>query len=229
IEAQGRAQGNRGTGDAHRGIEAQGRAQGHAQGTLTGDEHRDMQRTLQPLELYEIEEGKSELWKFNSCGQEEPTYSALWGDNKAFDEVIISPAMLNEHMPHVVLDGLNKVLENPFFLSEQIATEDEESCAPTLVFVDQTPPDSSFTPLLSRDSSVFDFSPVPSADSLPDSHTPLEQKQEEEEEEEESSPLFSITVNPSDLTLTPPTSPPSSVSSSASAELISHFNESDQK
>ncbi|XP_067301253.1 diacylglycerol lipase-alpha isoform X1 [Pseudorasbora parva] len=46
------------------------------------------------------------------CGQEEPTYSALWGDNKAFDEVIISPAMLNEHMPHVVMDGLNKVLEN---------------------------------------------------------------------------------------------------------------------
>uniref|UniRef100_A0A4W4DRW4 Diacylglycerol lipase-alpha n=1 Tax=Electrophorus electricus TaxID=8005 RepID=A0A4W4DRW4_ELEEL len=43
---------------------------------------------------------------------EEPTYSALWGDNKAFDEVIISPAMLNEHMPHVVLEGLNKVLEN---------------------------------------------------------------------------------------------------------------------
>uniref|UniRef100_A0A9J8CK87 Diacylglycerol lipase-alpha n=1 Tax=Cyprinus carpio carpio TaxID=630221 RepID=A0A9J8CK87_CYPCA len=46
------------------------------------------------------------------CGQEEPTYSALWGDNKAFDEVIISPAMLNEHMPHVVMDGVNKVLEN---------------------------------------------------------------------------------------------------------------------
>ncbi|XP_062868592.1 diacylglycerol lipase-alpha [Trichomycterus rosablanca] len=46
------------------------------------------------------------------CGQEEPTYSALWGDNKAFDEVIISPAMLNEHMPHVVMEGLNKVLEN---------------------------------------------------------------------------------------------------------------------
>uniref|UniRef100_A0A8C1GE03 Diacylglycerol lipase-alpha n=1 Tax=Cyprinus carpio TaxID=7962 RepID=A0A8C1GE03_CYPCA len=46
------------------------------------------------------------------CGQEDPTYSALWGDNKAFDEVIISPAMLNEHMPHVVMDGLNKVLEN---------------------------------------------------------------------------------------------------------------------
>ncbi|XP_047218621.1 diacylglycerol lipase-alpha isoform X1 [Girardinichthys multiradiatus] len=46
------------------------------------------------------------------CGQEEPTYSALWGDNKGFNEVIISPAMLNEHMPHMVMEGLNKVLEN---------------------------------------------------------------------------------------------------------------------
>lgn len=46
---------------------------------------------------------------FFSCGQEEPTYSALWGDNKAFNEVIISPAMLNEHMPHMVMKGLNKV------------------------------------------------------------------------------------------------------------------------
>ena len=44
-----------------------------------------------------------------SCGQEDPTYSALWGDNKAFNEVIISPAMLNEHMPHMVMEGLNKV------------------------------------------------------------------------------------------------------------------------
>ncbi|MBN3294967.1 DGLA lipase, partial [Amia calva] len=46
------------------------------------------------------------------CSEEEPTYSALWGDNCAFDEVIISPAMLNEHLPHIVMGGLNKVLEN---------------------------------------------------------------------------------------------------------------------
>ncbi|KAG7483434.1 sn1-specific diacylglycerol lipase alpha isoform X1 [Solea senegalensis] len=55
------------------------------------------------------------------CGQEDPTYSALWGDNKAFNEVIISPAMLNEHMPHMVMEGLNKVLE-----SEQENSEREE-------------------------------------------------------------------------------------------------------
>uniref|UniRef100_A0AAQ4RH67 Diacylglycerol lipase-alpha n=1 Tax=Gasterosteus aculeatus aculeatus TaxID=481459 RepID=A0AAQ4RH67_GASAC len=57
-------------------------------------------------------------WQDHPCGaqpssrDEEPTYSALWGDNKAFNEVIISPAMLNEHMPHMVMEGLNKVLEN---------------------------------------------------------------------------------------------------------------------
>ncbi|GCC33034.1 hypothetical protein chiPu_0011500 [Chiloscyllium punctatum] len=46
------------------------------------------------------------------CGQEESTYYAIWSDNKTLDEVIISAAMLNEHMPHVVMDGLHKVLEN---------------------------------------------------------------------------------------------------------------------
>ncbi|NIG61685.1 sn1-specific diacylglycerol lipase alpha [Pontoporia blainvillei] len=46
------------------------------------------------------------------CEQEEPTYFAIWGDNKAFNEVIISPAMLHEHLPYVVMEGLNKVLGN---------------------------------------------------------------------------------------------------------------------
>lgn len=43
------------------------------------------------------------------CEQEEPTYFAIWGDNKAFNEVIISPAMLHEHLPYVVMEGLHKV------------------------------------------------------------------------------------------------------------------------
>lgn len=45
------------------------------------------------------------------CEQEDPTYFAIWGDNKAFNEVIISPAMLHEHLPYVVMEGLNKVRE----------------------------------------------------------------------------------------------------------------------
>lgn len=45
------------------------------------------------------------------CEQEDPTYFAIWGDNKAFNEVIISPAMLHEHLPYVVMEGLNKVTQ----------------------------------------------------------------------------------------------------------------------
>ncbi|CAB1339284.1 unnamed protein product [Coregonus sp. 'balchen'] len=74
-------------------------------------------------------------------GKEEPTYSALWGDNKSFNEVIISPAMLNEHMPHMVMEGLNKVLE-PFGLSseqaeaEPVEMEDEGQPASTVVVLE---------------------------------------------------------------------------------------------
>lgn len=39
----------------------------------------------------------------------EPVYQALWVDNADFDEVIISPAMIQDHMPDTVLAALNKV------------------------------------------------------------------------------------------------------------------------
>ncbi|XP_014031435.1 diacylglycerol lipase-alpha isoform X2 [Salmo salar] len=92
------------------------------------------------------------------CGQEEPTYSALWGDNKSFNEVIISPAMLNEHMPHMVMEGLNKVLE-PFGLSseqagaEPMEMEDEGQSASTVVVI-TSEPELPSTPLLSDTSST---------------------------------------------------------------------------
>ncbi|XP_029623560.1 sn1-specific diacylglycerol lipase alpha isoform X2 [Salmo trutta] len=91
------------------------------------------------------------------CGQEEPTYSALWGDNKSFNEVIISPAMLNEHMPHMVMEGLNKVLE-PFGLSSEQAEaelmedEDEGQPASTVVII-TSETELPSTPLLSDTSS----------------------------------------------------------------------------
>ncbi|XP_055755749.1 diacylglycerol lipase-alpha-like isoform X3 [Salvelinus fontinalis] len=91
------------------------------------------------------------------CGQEEPTYSALWGDNKSFNEVIISPAMLNEHMPHMVMEGLNKVLE-PFGLSseqagaEPMEMEDEGQPASTVVVI-TSETELPSTPLLSDTSS----------------------------------------------------------------------------
>lgn len=39
----------------------------------------------------------------------EPVYQALWADSADFDEVIISPAMIQDHMPDTVLAALEKV------------------------------------------------------------------------------------------------------------------------
>lgn len=39
----------------------------------------------------------------------EPVYQALWAQNTDFDEVLISPVMIQDHMPDKVLDALNKV------------------------------------------------------------------------------------------------------------------------
>ncbi|KAI9528543.1 hypothetical protein NQZ68_020369 [Dissostichus eleginoides] len=92
------------------------------------------------------------------CGQEEPTYSALWGDNKAFDEVIISPAMLNEHMPHMVMEGLNKVLE-PF-----CAQSEQENCEPEEPEVHQP---SCISTAFKTSQTSLNLSPVPSNSSSP--------------------------------------------------------------
>ncbi|CAG2189019.1 DAGL [Mytilus edulis] len=46
------------------------------------------------------------------CGNNEPVYQAIWADNRSFDEVIVSPTMINDHMPDYVMDALEKVLVN---------------------------------------------------------------------------------------------------------------------
>ncbi|GIY40342.1 diacylglycerol lipase-alpha [Caerostris darwini] len=42
----------------------------------------------------------------------DPVYQALWADNTDFDEVLISPVMVQDHMPDKVLEALNKLLVN---------------------------------------------------------------------------------------------------------------------
>ncbi|XP_047740268.1 diacylglycerol lipase-alpha isoform X2 [Hyalella azteca] len=42
-----------------------------------------------------------------------PVYQAVWVDNEDFGEVIISPCMIQDHMPDKVLEALELVLENP--------------------------------------------------------------------------------------------------------------------
>lgn len=44
----------------------------------------------------------------------EPVYQAIWVDNIDFDEVLISPAMIQDHMPDTVLAALEKVSRKLF-------------------------------------------------------------------------------------------------------------------
>ena len=43
------------------------------------------------------------------CRSEEPTYEAIWADKRDFNQVVISPTMINDHRPDNVLDALEKV------------------------------------------------------------------------------------------------------------------------
>ncbi|KAL1488240.1 hypothetical protein ABEB36_015195 [Hypothenemus hampei] len=45
-----------------------------------------------------------------ALSSKEPVYQALWAANTDFDEVLISPVMIQDHMPDKVLEALNKVV-----------------------------------------------------------------------------------------------------------------------
>ena len=44
------------------------------------------------------------------CGSVQPVYQAIWASNTDFDEVLISPTMVQDHMPDKVFAALQKVL-----------------------------------------------------------------------------------------------------------------------
>lgn len=46
----------------------------------------------------------------NVLKSREPVYQAIWADSIDFDEVLISPVMLQDHMPDKVLAALKKVI-----------------------------------------------------------------------------------------------------------------------
>ncbi|XP_053682831.1 uncharacterized protein LOC128733182 [Sabethes cyaneus] len=49
-------------------------------------------------------------WSRQMLKKHEPVYQAIWANNTDFDEVLISPVMLQDHMPDKVLAALNKVI-----------------------------------------------------------------------------------------------------------------------
>lgn len=42
-------------------------------------------------------------------GKGEPVFQAIWTDNTDYDEVLISPGMIQDHLPDKVLKALNRV------------------------------------------------------------------------------------------------------------------------
>lgn len=50
----------------------------------------------------------------------DPVYQAIWAENTDFDEVLISPVMLQDHMPDKVLSALNKVSEKANLISNNM-------------------------------------------------------------------------------------------------------------
>ncbi|CAG2106899.1 unnamed protein product [Medioppia subpectinata] len=46
----------------------------------------------------------------NFVGKKEPIFQALWADNTNFNEILISPVMIQDHMPDKMLDALEKLL-----------------------------------------------------------------------------------------------------------------------
>lgn len=44
-------------------------------------------------------------------------YQAVWANTTDFDEVLISPVMIQDHMPDNVLEALNKVLNETFCMN----------------------------------------------------------------------------------------------------------------
>ncbi|XP_064627221.1 diacylglycerol lipase-alpha-like [Lineus longissimus] len=81
------------------------------------------------------------------CRQRAPVYQAIIADNTDFDEVLISPTMINDHMPDNVLSALRKVLVNvgPAKPTRKFSEAERKallstSNTPTPVMAHNTPP-----------------------------------------------------------------------------------------
>ncbi|XP_063979131.1 diacylglycerol lipase-alpha isoform X4 [Diachasmimorpha longicaudata] len=71
-------------------------------------------------------------WR-NLFRKREPVYQALWASPSDFDEVLISPVMIQDHMPDTMLKALNKVSADKEHFTEigttRVATDDERCTA----------------------------------------------------------------------------------------------------
>ncbi|RWS28188.1 sn1-specific diacylglycerol lipase alpha-like isoform X6, partial [Leptotrombidium deliense] len=105
-------------------------------------------------------------WR-NVVHKNEPVYQALWANNKDFDTIIISPVMIQDHMPDKIMDALEKLLVNtgpPKPLRKDFSTNNCDSLSyPLLPYSGSITPDSfSRTPShrIVLETSFTDLQPV---------------------------------------------------------------------
>lgn len=65
----------------------------------------------------------------------EPVYQAIWVDNIDFDEVLISPAMIQDHMPDTVLAALNKVSRKILYQVYAACAREYMQCYTTYTYI----------------------------------------------------------------------------------------------
>ncbi|BES94055.1 diacylglycerol lipase [Nesidiocoris tenuis] len=61
--------------------------------------------------LFHLRQKYEKKWR-RVVKRRDPVYQAVWANNTDFDEVLISPVMIQDHMPDKVLEALNKVLHH---------------------------------------------------------------------------------------------------------------------
>nr|XP_022907133.1 sn1-specific diacylglycerol lipase alpha isoform X1 [Onthophagus taurus] len=112
-------------------------------------------------------------WR-QKLSKKEPVYQALWAQNTDFDEVLISPVMIQDHMPDKVVDALNKVVTTMgprkpsriASISQEIDTQkEEEFLAPTTtkIYLETSFAASSSSSLTNGLCSTSESSPLPLA------------------------------------------------------------------
>ena len=50
----------------------------------------------------------------------EPTYKAAWARAEAFDEIIVSPKMITDHLPDVVIRALEQLADQNYIPSQLV-------------------------------------------------------------------------------------------------------------
>ena len=89
-------------------------------------------RTLHCITVVQMQSMSIYRCRRKLCGEGEPVYQAIWAQTTSFDEVLVSPTMINDHMPDKVMDALEKVRFLFYIVCHQIEIKSYYFCLANL-------------------------------------------------------------------------------------------------